>query len=105
MKEQELIKIYRLSVGPLYGFVRRKVGGNRQLAEDIVQETYLRAVKQWSWQGIPQKPGAWLARVASNLVASHYRKKPMEPLAEPDRVVAADRRTRSARSPTAIHRG
>ena len=36
LTEAELIEIYREHAGPLYGFVSRRVGGDRSLAEDIV---------------------------------------------------------------------
>lgn len=37
---------------------------NMDLAEDIVQETLLDALKQWSVGGIPDNPPAWLMQVA-----------------------------------------
>ncbi len=59
----------------LYGYVSRRVGGERTLAEDIVQETWLRAVSSWQFKGPPAHPGAWLLRVARNLLASHFRRR------------------------------
>ena len=37
-----------------------------QLAEDAVQEAMLRAIELWPFRGIPEKPEAWLFRVAHN---------------------------------------
>ena len=46
-----------------------------QLAEDIVSDTFVRAMKVWSHKGIPDSPKAWLRKVAQNLLIEHYRRK------------------------------
>ncbi|UJH67910.1 RNA polymerase sigma factor [Allomuricauda sp. SCSIO 65647] len=46
-----------------------------QLAEDIVSDTFLRAMKAWSHKGVPKFPKAWLRKVAQNLLYEHYRRK------------------------------
>jgi RNA polymerase sigma-70 factor (ECF subfamily) len=68
------LHIYRDTVEPLYGFVSRRTGGRRDLAEDVTQETYLRALSHWQNGGLPAEPLAWLHRVARNLLADHYRR-------------------------------
>jgi len=48
--------------------------GNRQLAEDITSDTFLRAFKRigsFAWQG--RDLGAWLVTIARNLVADHFK--------------------------------
>jgi len=45
-----------------------------QLAEDAVQEAMLRAVELWPFQGIPEKPEAWLFRVAHNYAITVLRR-------------------------------
>ena len=45
-----------------------------QLAEDAVQEAMLRAVQTWPFQGVPEKPEAWLFRVAHNHAISVLRR-------------------------------
>ena len=37
-----------------------------QLAEDVVQETLLKALQQWPYRGVPENPGAWITQVAKN---------------------------------------
>ncbi|MCB9833098.1 MAG: sigma-70 family RNA polymerase sigma factor [Planctomycetes bacterium] len=37
-----------------------------ELAEDVVQESLLRALRIWPFRGIPAEPEAWLMRVARN---------------------------------------
>jgi RNA polymerase sigma-70 factor (ECF subfamily) len=75
LTEAELVQIYREHTVPLYAFVSRRVGGDRGLAEDIVQDTWLRAVAAWPRRGVPDSPRAWLLRVARNLLVSHFRRK------------------------------
>jgi len=80
LTEAELVRIYREHTAPLYAFVSRRVGGDRTLAEDIVQDAWLRAVAAWPRRGIPDRPRAWLMRVARNLLASHFRRQHPRPV-------------------------
>lgn len=74
-QEDELIReLYSRYRRPLYGYVLRAVGGDHQYAEDVVQETLLRA-----WRNAdalnPEHAGPWLYTVARNLVVSGYRRQ------------------------------
>lgn len=56
----------------LLGFLYRMVGGNRPLAEDLVQDTFVRVLSQRSYTaGRRFKP--WLYAIAMNLVRDRYR--------------------------------
>ena len=72
--EDELIDLYRGTVRPLYAYVSYRAGSQRELTEDIVQETFMRALTQWRRKGKPREPLAWLKTVARNLLFSHYRR-------------------------------
>lgn len=72
--ENELVTVYRGTVEPLYAFVSRRAGNDHELAEDTVQETYMRALAHWRKKDMPDVPLAWLKTVARNLLISHYRK-------------------------------
>ncbi|MEO7766371.1 MAG: sigma factor, partial [Ferruginibacter sp.] len=37
-----------------------------EIAEDIAGETFLSALENWSFKGIPENPTAWLYTVAKN---------------------------------------
>lgn len=74
MDETTLIQTYRDSVHDLYRFVSLRCGGDPSLAEDVTQETWLRAVKAWRDQGLPDSPIAWLKTVARNLLLNHFRR-------------------------------
>lgn len=78
LTEAELIEVYREHTTPLYSFVSHRVGGDRTLAEDIVQDTWLRAVAAWPRRGVPDHPRAWLIKVARNLLASHFRRRQVQ---------------------------
>lgn len=45
------------------------------LAEDIVQETLLKAMQEWPFRGVPDQPAAWLHRVARNLAINRLRRE------------------------------
>ena len=46
-----------------------------QLAEDVVQEALVRALKSWPYGGVPENPAAWLLRTARNLAVDHLRRE------------------------------
>lgn len=71
----DFMRVYHQTVKPLYGYVSRRSGGCRELAEDVTQETYLRAVSQWRDGRIPENPEAWLKFVARNLLINHFERK------------------------------
>jgi len=48
---------------------------NIQLAEDIVSETFVKAMKTWSIKGVPDNPKAWLRTVAANQSRDHHRRQ------------------------------
>lgn len=72
--EDDLIRTYRETIRPLYAFVSRRVGGDVGLAEDLVQEAWMRALDTWPARGVPDQPLAWLLRVARNVMISHFRR-------------------------------
>jgi len=80
MDDTTVMDIYRETVRPLYAYVSQRCGGDRALAEDITQETWLRAVAHWRRQGLPDVPLAWLKTVAKNLLLNTYRRARPVPL-------------------------
>ncbi|HSA55734.1 MAG TPA: sigma-70 family RNA polymerase sigma factor [Gemmatimonadaceae bacterium] len=73
--EARIREIYAETIDALYGFASRRCGGDRELAEDVTQETWLRAVREWRRSGIPDKPLAWLQVVARNLILNVLRRR------------------------------
>jgi RNA polymerase sigma-70 factor (ECF subfamily) len=76
--EDDIRVTYQATIDALFGFVVRRTDGDRDLAEDIVQESWLRAVKAWHAEGLPENPGAWLTTVSRHLLANHFRRRPLE---------------------------
>lgn len=48
---------------------------NLQLAEDVVQDAMIRALRAWPVGGIPENPAAWLLRTARNLAIDRLRRE------------------------------
>jgi RNA polymerase sigma-70 factor, ECF subfamily len=72
--------LYRQYWSPLMAFVLRLTAGDRQHAEDIVQETMLRAWRQGGRLD-PSAPSLmpWLATVARRIVIDEQRRKDARP--------------------------
>jgi len=74
------MKVYWETIEPLYGYASRRCGGDRELAEDVMQEAWLRALRDWPRKGIPATPLAWLTTVARNLIIDQFRRRDAAPL-------------------------
>lgn len=79
--DEELVRaLYREHGGALLGYVLRLLGGDRQRAEDVVQETFFRA-----WQrpnSLDPTRGsirAWLLTIARNIVIDAERARKARP--------------------------
>ncbi|MFJ8476637.1 sigma-70 family RNA polymerase sigma factor [Kitasatospora sp. NPDC094011] len=85
--DEELMRaLYREHAGPLFGFVLHLVAGDRQRAEDVVQETLVRAwrnIHRLDSHGGSLRP--WLVTVARRIVIDDHRSA----LARPQEVDAA----------------
>ncbi|HEY4218940.1 MAG TPA: sigma-70 family RNA polymerase sigma factor [Gemmatimonadaceae bacterium] len=95
--EDDIRTTYRATVDDLFDFVARRCRGDRGLAEDITQETWLRAIDDWERNGLPDRPAAWLARVASRLLSNHRRHEEVERITDDDPDTVADEEDRAER--------
>ena len=75
ISEAEFERIYDETVAELYGYASRRCGGQRELAEDVTQEAWLRALRDWSEHGVPDNPIGWLTTVARNLLFNYFRRR------------------------------
>src|SRR5919109_1142794 len=53
----------------------RRCTSSKEEAEDLVQETYWRALEAWRRHRRPERVEAWLATICLNLVRSDYRRR------------------------------
>jgi RNA polymerase sigma-70 factor (ECF subfamily) len=59
--------LFRHESGKLVSILTRIFGTeNLDLAEDVVQDSLIEAIKQWTYKEIPHNPSAWLFKVAKN---------------------------------------
>jgi RNA polymerase sigma-70 factor (ECF subfamily) len=69
---------FRHETGRLHAVLLRLLGTHRwQLAEDLAQESIMRAMRRWSMGGIPPNPSAWITRTAKNLALDALRREQM----------------------------
>src|SRR5579883_2928804 len=70
--------LFRQMAGRITAHVARLLGSARlDIAEEIAQETMLRALQTWPYQGVPENPPAWLFRTARNLALDMLRRERM----------------------------
>jgi RNA polymerase sigma-70 factor (ECF subfamily) len=59
---------------PLLGYLYRMTGGDRSLAEDLVQEAFLRVLRSIGQYRHPRPFKPWLYAIATNLARDHYKR-------------------------------
>jgi RNA polymerase sigma-70 factor, ECF subfamily len=68
--------LFRHSAGQMVATLTRVFGAEHlSLAEEVVQEALISALKQWSINGVPENPKAWLFRVARNRALDQVRRQ------------------------------
>jgi len=69
---ERLAQLVRDNLGWLRGWLRGRVG-DPDLADDLCQESFLRALRRFSKLRDPARFPAWLYRIAENTVRDHLR--------------------------------
>src|SRR6476620_184395 len=68
--------LFRHEAGRLLAGLGRRLGAEHlDLAEEVVQDALVRALKLWPFAGVPPNPTAWRARTASNLALDRIRRR------------------------------
>lgn len=68
--------LFRQQSGKMSAILTRIFGfQNTDLVEDIIQETFLSAIKTWGMKGEPENPEAWLMLVAKNKIINELSKR------------------------------
>jgi RNA polymerase sigma factor (sigma-70 family) len=74
--EQTVEHLFRHEWGKLVAVLTKLFGPqNLQMAEDVVQDTLLKAFNNWKINGLPQNPSAWLFTVARNKAVDVLRQQ------------------------------
>lgn len=69
-------ELAREHAAPLIAVLTRLFGPhNLELAEDVVQDAFVRAIEAWTRDGLPDEPRAWLLRVARNKAIDSIRRE------------------------------
>src|SRR5690349_945292 len=76
-KVGELVEhLFRRQAGQMLAALTHVFGlENLDLAEDVVQEALLEALRQWPYRGVPENPRGWLIRVARNRALDLLRRR------------------------------
>lgn len=68
--------LFRRESGKMIAVLCRLLGfDNLETAQDIVQDTLLKAMHRWSYGAVPENPSAWLYRVAKNKAIDYIRRE------------------------------
>jgi predicted RNA polymerase sigma factor len=71
---EELTRAYRDERARSIAILGR-VLGDLDLAEDAVQDAFVRAAERWPRDGAPRNPGAWIVTTARNAAIDRIRRE------------------------------
>ena len=101
MDAQEFQRFYQEKVGLIYRFVYSKVG-NRENAEDLTSQIFLKAVSGINQERSPQSMHKWLFLVARTTVADYWRAHYRKPSISLDVLLEAGWEGPAEKEPAAI---
>ncbi|MBO9562337.1 MAG: sigma-70 family RNA polymerase sigma factor [Niastella sp.] len=74
--QQVVEHLFRHESGKMIAVLTRVFGThNLSMAEDVVQEAFLKAAQTWRYDQLPDNPAAWLMRVAKNKAIDIIRRQ------------------------------
>lgn len=71
----DFLAFYRAHVERIYKFVYFRVGSNKEMAEDLVQDIFLKAYEAYDRYDPDKSLSAWIFTIARNTVINHYAKR------------------------------
>jgi RNA polymerase sigma factor (sigma-70 family) len=73
---EQVESLFRRESGRVVAALTRVFGvHNLNLAEDVVQDAFCRAMEVWKFRGLPENPSAWLMAVAKNRALDVLRRE------------------------------
>ena len=92
--------------GPLFGFLARLANGDRDLAQDLTQNVFVRVLRYRASYQPGQPFRAWVYQMARHVWADHYqRQRPTADLEEVEKTTAHGRAAQAQRAATDQHQG
>jgi RNA polymerase sigma-70 factor (ECF subfamily) len=111
-RRDDLIALVERHYDALTGYLYRMTNGDRLLSEDMVQETFLRALRGIGGYEYPRPFKPWLYAIATNLARNHFKRADTRhtmsvpaddaleqsggPIRSPEDVLVADDQVRAA---------
>ena len=72
----EIERLFRRESGRLISVLTRILGpGNLELAEDVMQDAFVAAMRDWDRHGVPDNPSGWLLTAARNRAIDAIRRE------------------------------
>ena len=73
MTKNNFEKFYNTHFDKIYRFVFFRVRGNKELAEDLTSEIFIKALKNFNAYEEEKSKSAWIFTIARNHLANHFR--------------------------------
>ena len=89
-------RTWRELEAPVRGYLRRRLGGDDALADDLAQEVFLRLHRALPTLADHDRVGPWVMRIARSVLVDHLRRRREQGLGELDPAIDEDE-TPSAR--------
>ena len=72
-RKKDFESFYHQHIDKVYRFVFFRVGANKELAEDLVSEIFLKALEHFAGYDEKISRSAWIMTIAKNHLANHWR--------------------------------
>ncbi len=95
----QLTGLFERYHGPLFGFLARLANGDRELAQDLTQNVFVRVLRYRASYQPGQAFRAWVYQMARHVWADHYqRQRPTADLEEVEKTAAHGRAAQAQRA-------
>ncbi|MGI4871592.1 MAG: RNA polymerase sigma factor [Janthinobacterium lividum] len=100
----QLTGLFERYHGPLFGFLARLGNGDREVAQDLTQNVFVRVLRYRASYQPGQPFRAWVYQLARHVWADHYqRQRPTTDLAEVEKTAAHGRAAHAQRATNDQH--